>query len=284
MKKIFLIAALALPLLWTSCGNGGKEENPLADSLSNVNNGLNSKVSDQEKTINDFVTSFNEIQDNLDAIKEKEKIVSKVSMDGDVKSKEGQIVDDLQAIYDLMNKNKQKIANMSAKLKKANGRIEELEKMLTRLQTQIEEKDGQIAELKAQLEKMNVELANLQTNYEEVKQESEIKTAVINTAFYAYGTKKELIKQGVLTKEGGFAGLGKSTKLKDDFNKQYFTKVDIQSTNEITLACKKAKLVTNHPSESYKFDGEQGKKIEKIIITDADNFWSSSKYLVVVVE
>lgn len=282
MKKI-IVLALALPMLW-SCGNGGKEENPLADSLANVNNGLNTKVGDQEKTINDFVISFNEIQDNLDQIKEKEKIVSKVSQEGDVKSKEAEIVDDIQAIYDLMNKNKQKLANLSAKLKKANGRVDELEKMLAHLQTQVEEKDGQIAELKAQLEKANLDLANLQTNYEEVKQESEVKTEIINTAYYAYGTKKELIKQGVLTKEGGFAGLGKTTKLKDDFNKQYFTKVDIKNAIEITLACKKAKLITNHPSSSYKFDGEQGKKIEKLIITDADSFWSSSKYLVVVVE
>ena len=282
MRKI-LILAIALPMLW-SCGNGGKEENPLADSLGNVNRGLNSRVSEQDTTIQAFVRSFNEIQDNLDQIKEKEKIINKTSTDGDVKSKEGQIVDDIQAIYDLMNKNKQKLANMSSKLKKANGRIDELEKMLVRLQAQLEEKDGQIAELKTQLEKLNLELANLQTNYEEVKQESEIKSEKLNTAYYAFGTKKELIKQGVLTKEGGFIGIGKSAKLKSDFNKEYFTKADVRNLHEITLACKKAKLLTSHSSGSYNFEGEQGKKIEKIIITNSEDFWSASKYLVIVVE
>ncbi len=199
------------------------------------------------------------------------------------KTKEEQIVADIQDIYDMMNKNKQRLASMKKKLNESNKKNEELEKFIARLTTEIEEKDAQINDLKSQLEKLNVEMATLNTNYVEVTQESAVKTEKLNTAFYAFGTAKELIKNGVLTKEGGFIGLGKIQKMKDDFNKNYFTKVDASTTNEIILGAKKAKLVTTHPSGSYKIVGTDG-KAEKLVITNVDDFWSASKYLVIVVE
>jgi len=105
----------------------------------------------------------------------------------------------------------------------------------------------------------------------------------MNKAWYAFGTSKELITQGVLTKEGGFIGIGKAAKLKDDFNKSYFTQLDITETNSIPLASKKAKLITTHSSNSYKLEGLKG-KIEKLNITNPEEFWATSKYLVIVVE
>mgnify|MGYP000874925023 CR=1 FL=1 len=111
----------------------------------------------------------------------------------------------------------------------------------------------------------------------------EIKTEKLNTAYYAFGTSKELIKNNVLTKEGGFIGMGKTAKMKSDFNKAYFTKVDASVFTEIVLSAKKAKLVTTHPAGSYKIEGAEG-KAEKLVITNAEDFWSASKYLVIVVE
>ena len=69
MKNIkFLIVALVMSVVtinFTSCGNGEKEKNPLADSLNGVNNELNGKLSEKEAALQEFVNSFNEIQDNL---------------------------------------------------------------------------------------------------------------------------------------------------------------------------------------------------------------------------
>jgi hypothetical protein len=126
-------------------------------------------------------------------------------------------------------------------------------------------------------------MTNLNVNYEEATQESAVKTEKLNTAFYAFGTSKELIKNGVLTKEGGFIGIGKIQKMKDDFNKNYFTKVDVSTTNTLVLGAKKAKLITTHPSGSYKIEGADG-KAEKLVITNSEEFWGTSKYLVIVVE
>jgi predicted RNase H-like nuclease (RuvC/YqgF family) len=283
MKKLFYLIAL-LPFAF-GCG-GNKQEGVLSaeDSLKAVSGGQQVRIHDQDSSIQSFIRGFNEIQDNLDVIKEKEKMVSANSKDAEMrKTKEQQIVDDIQSMYDMMNKNKQRLAAMKSKLKESNKKNEELEKFITRLTTEIEEKDAQINDLKSQLEKLNVEMTNLNTNYQEATQESAVKTEKLNTAFYAFGTAKELTKNGVLTKEGGFIGIGKSEKMKEDFNKTYFTKVDISTTNEIVLSAKKAKLITTHPAGSYKIVGTDG-KADKLVITNAEDFWSASKYLVIVVE
>ena len=283
MKKLFYLITF-LPLAFGCDGN--KQEGILSaeDSLKAVSGGQAVRIHDQDSSIQSFIRGFNEIQDNLDIIKEKEKIVSAASKDSETrKTKEEQIVADIQMIYDVMNKNKQRLSSMRANLKASNNKNAELEKFITRLTSEIESKDAQIGDLKTQLEHLNVAMTNLNVTYQEVTQESEIKTEKLNTAFYSFGTSKELIKNGVLTKEGGFIGLGKIQKMKDDFNKNYFTQVDISTTNTIVLAAKKAKLITTHPSASYKIEGADG-KAEKLTILNAEDFWSTSKYLVIVVD
>lgn len=283
MKKIFYLIAF-LPLAF-GCG-GNKQEGVLSaeDSLTAVTGGQQVLIHEQDSSIQSFIRGFNEIQDNLDIIKEKEKIVTESSKDSETrKTKEEQIVADIQAIYNLLNKNKNRLAAMRTKLNNSDKKNAELEKFIARLTTEIESKDAQIGDLKTQLEQLNVAMTNLNITYQEATQESAVKTEKLNTAFYAFGTSKELIKNGVLTKEGGFIGIGKNQKMKADFNKTYFTKVDITTTNTIALAAKKAKVITAHPSGSYKIEGPEG-KVEKLTILNAEDFWSASKYLVIVVE
>ncbi len=284
MKKIIIAALIVSPFLF-SCGGNEEKHKKTEDSLTSVTTDLEGKVSDKEKAINDMLGQFNEIQENLNVIKEKEKIATVASKNPEMaKSQKDQIIEDIQSIYELMNRNKGALASMNKKMKNANIKMDQMQKMIDNLNAMLADKETEITSLKEELEKVNTELASLKLDFKEVTEESEAKTDKLNTAFYAFGTSKELIKQGVLTKEGGFIGMGKSEKLKADFNKKYFTQVDVSKTMEIPLACKKAKLVTTHPGGSYKFEGEQGKKIEKLVISNADDFWSASKYLVIVIE
>ncbi|MEO8760361.1 MAG: hypothetical protein ABI388_04405 [Bacteroidia bacterium] len=282
--KLFVAACLitSIATTTTSCGNKEKETNPVVDSLASDNSNLKGELSEKEAALQDFVNGFNDIQGTLDEIKTKEKMVTNASAGGDVKSKEEQIKQDIQSIYDLMAKNKSRVASLSKKLKTAGTKIDGLEKMIAGLEAQITEKDGQINDLKNQLEQKNIELSNLNTNYENVTQESNTKTSQLNTAYYIIGTGKELKADGVTEKEGGFIGLGKTMEIKKDFSKDKFTKIDVTQTMSIPLGAKKVKILTNHPSTSYKLIGE--KPVQKIEITNAADFWGASKYLVIVTE
>ncbi|HWY39117.1 MAG TPA: hypothetical protein VNY73_11195, partial [Bacteroidia bacterium] len=137
-------------------------------------------------------------------------------------------------------------------------------------------------DLKNKVEQLNIELSNLTVNYQNAEQESAVKTEKLNLAYYVIGTGKELKQKGITEKEGGFIGLGKTTEVKKDFNKDYFTKIDISQTTSIPIGAKKIKILSTHPSNSYKLVGE--KPVEKLEITNAEEFWSASKYLVIVIE
>jgi DNA repair exonuclease SbcCD ATPase subunit len=286
MKKLkFAVAALLMglgSLTFTGCKNDAPEANPLADSLQTENGSLNGKLNDKEAALQEFIASFNEIQENLNAIKEKEKIVTNASNTGDVKSKQGQIQEDIQAIYDLMEKNKNRIGSLTQKLKQSKLKVSGMEKMIENLQNTITLKDTEIAELKTKLEGLNVELSNLNTNYKSLESENTSKQESLNTAYYAIGTSKELKEKKVISKEGGFIGLGKSTTVSQDFNREYFTKVNIEQFTTINIGAKKAKILTNHPTSSYKLVGD--KPVDRLDIKNPADFWSVSKYLVIVIE
>lgn len=282
MKKYFFLFLLTALF---SCNNSDKvsveEPNPHRDSLNTENERLKDELTQKDSAVNSFMQSFNEIQENLTIIKEKEKIITESK--GDVKNKKDQIVEDIQSIYDLMARNKEKLNSMSGRLKHANLKIEEFQKMIERLNQQLTEKDTEIAGLKDQLERLNIELTEVTDNYNAKLEESNQKTSQLNTGYYAFGTAKELKTQGVITKEGGFIGIGKTEQLMKDFNKKYFTKIDITQTTSIPLGSKKARILTTHPSGSYKLEGPEN-KVEKLVITNPEEFWSSSKYLVIIVE
>lgn len=281
VKKILLLSIFSALLI--SCGNNKEEEkNPLADSLMSVNSELSGKLNEKEVALMEFIESFNEIQENLNAIKEKEKIITKNTSGEDISKKE-QIKEDIQTIYDLMQKNKARINALSEKLKNSNLKIEGLQKMIANLEKTIQEKDTEIEQLKSKLEAMHIEITNLTANLNEVQKENQEKEEKLKTAYYVIGTEKELKEKNIISKTGGFIGIGKSTTVKSDFNKEYFTEIRIDNVNEITIGGKKCKIVTNHPSSSYEL-AMNGKLAEKLVIKNAQDFWSVSKYLVIIIQ
>ena len=62
----------------------------------------------------------------------------------------------------------------------------------------------------------------------------------LNAAWFVFGTKSELKAQKILQS----GDVLKSA----DFNKDYFTQIDIRTTKEIKLYSKRAELLTTHPS------------------------------------
>ncbi|MEA5111871.1 hypothetical protein SDC9_27614 [bioreactor metagenome] len=285
MKKLILIALL-IPVLF-GCNNRKKEYDALRvryDSLLSI--GFT-----KDTAILSYLESFNSIQANLDSIKMAEMIITQAATAGgevqpDAKE---QINRDINMIYEMLQQNKKTIADLRSKLKKSNARVTALEEMIDRMTRQIEEKDVEIAQLRDKLEQMNIQIEILSSSVESLTAEGKAKTQVIseqteelNTAYYVIGTKKELRDQNIITMEGGFAGIGRNKKMKEDFNQDYFTRVDITQLKSIPVLRKKADIITTHPAQSYKIYGE--KTVDSIVITNPKAFWSASKYLVIIID
>jgi len=291
MKKLLFVLVLPVIILATSCNQKNEE----IAMLKAKNDSLISIGFVKDSTVIDFVNAFNDIQSNLDSIKMKEKIISKAA-DGNSEIKtrtKDQINSDINLIYKLQQDNRAMVASLRAKLKNSGVYSVKLEQMVDNLTKQIEEKDAEIVVLKEDLAKVNVQVTdlttkvvdlnanvdNLSTQNMERQQVIDAKTAELNTAYYIVSTPYDLEKKKIVTKSGGFVGLGKSKGLAPDMDKSYFTQVDITKLKGISIMDDNATVLTSHPKSSYYLTGK--KLSDSLIITNQAQFWSLSKVLVV---
>jgi chromosome segregation ATPase len=284
MKK--LLYFIPVFLLFVACNN--KE----VEKLKLENQQLLTLTNSKDSIINDFFGSFDQIEGNLSQIKAKEGVITQSAGKNNELSQDARqkINDDIQSINDLMEKNKQAIASLKKKLKSSNLQIKKLEEMLARYEEQLKNKDVEIDQLKKQLLNLNFTVETLNASVDTLKHTNRVKDETIsknidemNTAWYAIGTNKELTENKVISKSGGFIGIGRSQKVEQDFNADYFKKIDITKLTSININAKKAKLLSSHPSTSYKFEGTD-KKVDKLLITNPKEFWKVSKYLVIVTD
>lgn len=294
MKKI--IFALVIPVMMLASGcNQTKEE---IAQLKATNDSLVSVGQVKDSTVAIFVSSFNDIQANLDSIKMKEKIISKATEgNSELKSRtKDQINSDIKMIYKLQLDNRRMIASLRSKLKNAGSQSAEMERMIDNLSRQIEEKDVQIAQLKDDLTKVNIQVADLSTKVvnlnanvdtlntlnQQKQQVIKDKTAELNTAYYVIGTTKDLTEKKIVTKEGGFIGLGRTKELTPEIDKNSLTKVDITNLEVIPIMKNKVAVLTSHPKNSYRLTGKN--QADSLVITNQKEFWSLSKVLVLNVK
>ena len=283
MKKIIFMAALVSML--ASCIDGFKSGNNAADrerdSLRNV-------IDQKDNEINDLMGTFNEIQQGFDLINEAEGRVNMMRMGAENNSSAENIRENMQFIQETLDENKRKIEELQSKLKTSTINSSKLKEAINSLTQQLNEKNAELETLRAQIAEKDVKIeqltgtvTNLQTENAQVKQQRDEteqiarnQDAQLNTAWYVFGTSKELKKEGILSK---------GEVLQGNYNKNYFTQIDIRKVNVIPLESKSASILTNHPAGSYTLL-KDSKGQYTLRITDVAKFWSVSKYLVVKVK
>ena len=290
MKKYLLVLVLPLILLSTGCNQKKIER------LTFQRDSLMAVASAKEANLNEFVSAFNQIEANLDSIKQREMVINKEAKAAEVKgNRKEQILSDIAYINSLLEQNRKKVADLTAMLRRSNRHSAALEKMVENLKKSIDEKDAQIASLTADLQKMNIQVKDLNTKVgdlttsvdnltaetQQQKQVIEETTNALNTAYYVIGTRQELKDKNIITGVGGFLGIGRVKELSPDVNLGNLTKVDITKTTEIPIMKKSAKILTTHPEGSYSIEGTNN--ADKLVITKPEEFWSKSKVLVIAV-
>jgi flagellar biosynthesis chaperone FliJ len=282
----FIILAVAGIILYLLYSN---ERRDMLNQMETQKNSLTEKVNARDSVISDWITTFDEIEKNIAMIKEKEKIININSSNPEIsKNKKTQVLEDIKYINTLLEQNKKKIASLNAQLQKSGGTIKVLQKKIGELEASMKQNESEISELKRSLADKNFEVHQLNEQmvvlHDTIAKKDEkisTQTYAINKAFYTCGTYKELKAKGLLTKEGGFIGLGKTATLTGNFPDSSFTQIDITQTNSISVTAKSAKLISDHPASSYEFVRDGDKKIKSLEIKDPASFWKVSKYAVV---
>ena len=287
MKNI--LGVLTVILFMSSCGPDYKME---VERMMKERDSLMAQYDSKDSVINGYMQDISEIQQSIEGLTRQEEMINRSDANNpeasaDAKTK---IINDVESIRQLIDQNKKKLAELQAKIRKSNVKIGELEKVISNLNNQLAERDSSINTLNERVLTLNGTITNMQSTIDTIREESNQKSREItdkitklNTAFYTIGTYKELRDKKILSKQGGFLGLGKQKSLVPDFNQEAFTQIDVTSTKLIEVNKKDAKLISTHPNGTYKVQ-RTNNKVTSIEITDPDKFWKASKYLVVVTE
>jgi predicted nucleic acid-binding Zn-ribbon protein len=280
MKNVILLAGVIS--LMVACGPNYKSE---VERLQKQQDSLLTAYNSQQTEMEGYLQDITEIQISLNDLTTQEQIL-KAKSEGDINIPVKQIIlNDLAAIRVAIESNKKKLASVHSKLKKANGKIANLEKMVSDLNDQLAIRDSSIvllgttiAELSEKVNSVECAMAEVKTDNEVKAKEIADKTAKLNTGYYTIGTFKALRDKQVISNDGLIV---KSKDMKSDFNRDAFTKVDITTTKVIALNYpKEVRLVSNHPADSYSIVKENN-KVKSLEVIDPDRFWSNSKYLVI---
>ena len=284
MKKLFFLALSVVAL--ASCDKMNKES---TDDTNRERDSLMQVISQKDEELNEIVSCINEVQEGFARINEAEGRVTIANGNRESASTRGIIQENMQFIQEAMKQNRELIAQLQERLKTTTFNAKALEKTIANLQAQLESQNQRIQELEASLAEKDIIIAeqgdqidNLNENVTTLTEENRQKTETVaaqdkdlHTAWFVFGTKAELKEQKILQK-------GDVLKT-NDFNKDYFTQVDIRTMKEIKLYSKSAEMLTTHPKGTYTLQKDQ--KGEYVLhITDAQKFWSVSKYLVIKVK
>lgn len=252
----------------------------LRDSMTQV-------INQKDSELNDIMSTFNDIQEGFREINEAAGRVNLERANPEKMSRED-IMENISFIRRTMQLNKERIARLQEQMKTSSFNVSKLKETISELNKQMEDKTQQITKLEEDLKAKDVKIAeqgkqidNLNQNVSDLNVQNDQKTQAmvaqdkeLHTAWYVFGTKKELKEQRILQNNDVLKS--------NTFNKDYFTKVDIRVVKAIKLYSKSAKLLTNHPAGSYTLDRDALKQYT-LRITNADQFWSVSKYLVILV-
>lgn len=286
MKHIIVIMTLALCM----CACDNKNSTPSPESL--ANDSLRSVLAQRENEISDLMSMLNEVQEGFEAINAAEGRINVARQQGEANNRE-MLRQNMVEIQRTLQMNRELIGTLREQLKSsqlASNKLKAtLEETLDRLTTQMEEKDAEIVRLQSELSRKDAtiaqqaeEISNISSNVRDLAQQNQQKAQTVaqqdkdlHTAYYVFGTKRELKQQNILDS-------GEVLRT-SNFAKDYFTKIDIRTTKTVQLYSKSAKLMTNHPAGSYQLD-KDAKGQYTLRIVDAEKFWSVSKHLVIVVK
>lgn len=287
MKKLLLFS-VCLAML-SSCGNMGRN-----DASKSENESLQAELAERDAQLNSLMEAFNEVQEGFRLINEAENRVDLQAGAVEGVSVADKIREDIRFITEKLQTNRERIAELEAELKNSHYASSQMKKAVANLNKELLAKTQQIETLQLELASKNIRIAELDDavarlskDISDLKADNEAKTALVetqdkalNAAWFVFGTSSELKEQKIVTKKF----LQKKKVLEDkDFNKNYFTQIDIRKDKEIKLYSKDAKLLTFHPDGTYEFIKDK-KGTLTLKILNPNSFWSVSRYLVIEVK
>lgn len=302
MKQTIKIAVVLLVAVAFSLGWGlitSSEENELAKvNLIKQNESLAEAISKKESDFNEMYHMMTELEDQVRQIVEKENLVYNHNLEGVKVTGHERLVREIEMIDELVIRSKANIKSLEEKVKGANFKSNVFQDRLTRLNVQLKEKGTLITDLKAEIMAKDESIKFINNQVDALIESSAAQGEVLagkeqeiafltnennalNKAYLAIGSFKELKDRGLVQRQGGFLWFGRTIDVQEDADRGEFLEVDIRQVNMLPVKASNLNLLSEHPANSYQVvpGATEGMKI--LEITNPDEFWKVSKYLVI---
>lgn len=289
MKKL-VILSLAFIAILASCGKQEEQEGVTEQQLQDATHQeLEAAVADRDQ----LLSLVNEISSGMAEIKRLENIMTvSNSVNGETPSQRAQIEADIAAIQQTLQQRREQLEKLERRLQQSSLNNRNLQQTIETLRAQIDSQSAEIESLRASLEDAHRQIGELNTTVDslnttvstvtsqrdQAQAETQDLANEMNTCYYVIASKKELKDHKII--ESGF--LRKTKIMQGEFDQSFFVTADRRTLHTIALHSKKAKMLTNHPAGSYQIVEQNGQKVLKI--TNPDQFWSLSNYLVIQID
>lgn len=238
-----------------------------------------------DSIVNQYALYIEKIKENINEINKQESIINNAKNNPDfITIDTTDVINAIKILSMKLQENESMIEELSNAVILEKDKNSQFASSVTQLSEQIAKSNREIYFLKEELNSINASFESVFNKYTLQNIKINDLNQKLNQVAFAIGTKTELLNNGVLTKSGGLIGIVKSRKLNNDLNTDYFTYTSRLEFRKLILGFKSVKLITSHPTGSFKLHKSSKEKIDSLEILDNDDFWRNSKFLVVEVK
>ena len=239
----------------------------------------NSLLSDYRKTINEIEASLNRTLPQ--PLKEGQAQNLK-----QLKTRINATISEIDSLLELQKSIRNRNYRMNSKVSDLEKQVNDLNRTVATRDSIINLRVQEVSGLHNNINELNSEIEKINNTNAQLKEKTDTLTNRLNYAYFTSGTEDELIAKNIIEKDGGFLGfLGRVKKLNPQMNMNQLDRIDIRSKKSFDINSKAddLKLISPHPTGSYTIEST-GDNTAKITIAKPEDFWSISKYMVVVTD
>jgi hypothetical protein len=289
MKRLLPAAALILPLAMACTSAKERARADSVQALANQQKELMSRLEAQKDSLTQVVGDADAFISKVDSQVSRVKGLPKSKRR---KDSESGIEDQIQARKDMLRRVNALVerAQQTAKeLADAKKREEDLKNENDKLKSQVDADALRIAELTSQIEQQAQTIALMQAKVDTLDATVNELRATQSKAYYVIGDEDQLIKKGIIVKEGGanllIARVGRTLVPARNLDRDLFTAIDTREVHEISVpdTSRRYQIVSRQSLDDADVPDRDGPNFRgNLKIKDTDKFWAPSKYLIIV--
>ncbi len=283
-----------ISLFFLSCVSSSESVSDEIKAIDSLQKELNSKnqalVSlefdkvNNDSVVNLYALYLQKIKENINEINRQELLINKAKNNPDFFKKDtSDIIESIKILSKKLQENESMIMALNNAVSQEKSKNSQFASKVSALNEEIAKSNREVYFLREELNSLNASFESIFNKYKLQNQTINKLNKKLNEVAYVVGSKLELLENGILTKSGGIIGIGKTRKLNSDLNTDYFTYVSKYDLKSIQLGYKTVRIITSHPSNSYKWFNKN-EVIDSLVILNQKDFWNNSKFLVLEVK